>query len=514
MKRLLPLLLCGLAVSLSHAAELKTPGDRMFAEYFKIETKRLADSCLAEIETLDDWNAKKDLYRKQLHEMLGLDPLPERTPLQATVTGTVQHDEFEVRNLHFQSSPGLYVTGNLYVPKNLTAPAPTILYVCGHGRVKIDGIDYGNKTHYQHHGAWFARNGYVCLVIDTIQLGELEGIHHGTYRHGMWWWNSRGYSPAGVEAWNCIRALDYLTSLNVVDKNRLGVTGRSGGGAYSWWIATLDERIKVAAPVAGITDLQNHVVDGVVEGHCDCMYHVNTYGWDFAQVAALVAPRPLLILNTDDDGIFPLDGVNRLLTKVRRIYELHGKKNNLGLVITPGGHGDSQELRVPAFNWFNKHLKGKSVLIDKPATKLFQPKQLKVFGNAPKDERTTTIHDTFSRIATDDVKAKRPEIMADLRSKTFGGWPKRGGKLQLVKVSDTERDGVRLASYDFDSQPGIRLRMHVAHKADLAKGAPVHLQVLNDNQVEDIASQLEFVAEHPGVYVALSPRGIGPTRLT
>ena len=514
MKRLLPLLLCGLAVSLGHAAELKTPGDRMFAEYFKIETKRLADSCLAEIETLDDWNAKKDLYRKQLHEMLGLDPLPERTPLQATVTGTVQHDEFEVRNLHFQSSPGLYVTGNLYVPKNLTAPAPTILYVCGHGRVKIDGIDYGNKTYYQHHGAWFARNGYVCLAIDTIQLGELSGIHHGTYRHGMWWWNSRGYTPAGVEAWNCIRALDYLTSLDVVDKNRLGVTGRSGGGAYSWWIATLDERIKVAAPVAGITDLQNHVVDGVVEGHCDCMYHVNTYGWDFAQVAALVAPRPLLILNTDDDGIFPLDGVNRLFTKVRRIYELHGKKSSLGLVITPGGHGDSQELRVPAFNWFNKHLKGKSVLIDKPATKLFQPQQLKVFGNAPKDERTTTIHDTFSRIATDDTKAKRPEIMADLRSKTFGGWPKRGGRLQLAKVSDTVRDGVRLAAYDFDSQPGIRLRMHVAHKADLAKGASVHLQVLNDNQVEDIAGQLEFVAEHPGVYVALSPRGIGPTRLT
>ena len=104
--------------------------------------------------------------------------------------------------------------------------------------------------------------------------------------------------------------------------------------------------------------------------------------------------------------------------------------------------------------------------------------------------------------------------MSDLRSKTFAGWPKRVGKLQLVKVSDIEREGVRLAAYDFDSQPGIRLRMHVFHKADLAKGAPVHLQVLNDNQVEDIASQLKFVAKHPGVYVAISPRGIGPTRLT
>ncbi|MCH2593941.1 MAG: prolyl oligopeptidase family serine peptidase [Pedosphaera sp.] len=514
MKQLLPLLILGLQASLGQAAELKTPGDMMFANYFKIETKRLADDCLTEIQSLEDWNAKKQVYLKQLHEMLGLDPMPERTPLKATVTGTVKHDEFEVRNLHFQSSPGLYVTGNLYVPNNLNKPAPTILYVCGHGRVRIDGIDYGNKTHYQHHGAWFARNGYVCLAIDTIQLGELSGIHHGTYRHGMWWWNSRGYTPAGVEAWNCIRALDYLESLDFVDKNRLGVTGRSGGGAYSWWIATLDKRIKVAAPVAGITDLKNHVVDGVVEGHCDCMYHINTYGWDFAQIAALVAPRPLLILNTDNDGIFPLDGVNRLFTKVRRIYELHGKKSNLGLVITPGGHGDSQELRVPAFNWFNKHLKGKSVLIDKPAIKLFKPQQLKVFNNAPKNERTTKIHESFTLIATDEPEANDPEIISNLRRKTFDGWPEEECELNIKKASDTERDGVRMAAYDFDSQAGIRLRMHVVHKVGLAKGATVHMQVLNTSQAEDMAGQLEFGAGHPGVYITLSPRGIGLTKLT
>ena len=548
MKRLLPLLLCSLAVSLGHAAELKTPGDRMFAEYFKIETKRLADSCLAEIETLDDWNAKKDLYRKQLHEMLGLDPLPERTPLKATVTGAVKHDEFEVRNLHFQSSPGLYVTGNLYVPNNLTAPAPTILYVCGHGRVRIDGVDYGNKTHYQHHGAWFARNGYVCLTIDTIQLGELEGIHHGTYRHGMWWWNSRSYTPAGVEAWNCIRALDYLESLDFVDKERFGVTGRSGGGAYSWWIASIDERIKVAAPVAGITDLQNHVVDGVVEGHCDCMYHVNTYGWDFARVAALVAPRPLLILNTDDDAIFPLDGVNRLFTKVRRIYKLHTKKSNLGLVITPGGHGDSQELRVPAFNWFNKHLRAESTLIDKPATKLFTPQQLKVFSELPNEERTTKIHDSFPRITNENSKLERG-VIRTLRQKTFGGWPRRAGSLRLEKAWDTEHDGVRFAAYDFNSQVSIRLRMYVAHKTGLAKPEAVHLEVLNEAAWEQylkmgrpafakqwaeelqlagidadapvpaklseiLAKQMKYVREHPEVYVTFMPRGTGLTKLT
>ena len=171
---------------------MKTPGDRMFARY-ENETKRLAKADLAEIRTLGDWNEKENEYLRQLREMLGLDPLPDRTPLQVKITGTVQHNEFEVRKLHYQSSPGLR-TGNLYVPKKLTAPAPAILF-CGHGRVQIDGVNYGNKTHYQHHGVCSARNGYVCLTIDTIQLGELEGIHHGTYRHRMWWWNSRGYTP-------------------------------------------------------------------------------------------------------------------------------------------------------------------------------------------------------------------------------------------------------------------------------------------------------------------------------
>jgi dienelactone hydrolase len=314
----------------------------MLAEYFRAETARLREQCLVDVKTLDDWKAKREIYRRQLFEMFGLEPLPEKTDLKAVITGKVEHDEFVVEKIHFQSRPHLYVTANLYVPKNIDEPAPAILYVCGHGGVKKDGISYGNKVRYQHHGAWFARHGYVCLVFDTIQLGEIEGIHHGTYRYKMWWWNCRGYTPAGVEAWNCIRALDYLATRKEVDMDRVGVTGRSGGGAYSWWISAIDDRIKAAVPVAGITDLQNHVVDGCVEGHCDCMYIMNTYRWDYPLVAALMAPRALLISNTDKDTIFPLDGVTRVHEKVRNIYKLFGAEKNLGLHITEGPHKDTQ----------------------------------------------------------------------------------------------------------------------------------------------------------------------------
>src|SRR5688500_13061229 len=271
-----------------------TRADAALAEYFRAETRRIERECLNDIKSPEDWAAKKDALRKQLFEMLSLDPLPDKTDLKATITGSVDHSSFRVENVHFQSRPGLYVTGNLYLPKGTDKPAPAVLYVCGHSLVKKGDVSYGNKTAYQHHAAWFASHGYVCLVIDTLQLGEIEGIHHGTHRERMWWWNSRGYTPAGVEAWNCIRALDYFQSRKEVDPNRIGVTGRSGGGAYSWWAVALDDRVKCAVPVAGITDLRNHVVDGAVEGHCDCMFFVNTHRWDYATVAALAAPRPLL----------------------------------------------------------------------------------------------------------------------------------------------------------------------------------------------------------------------------
>jgi cephalosporin-C deacetylase-like acetyl esterase len=521
--------------------------NRMIAEYFRTETAALADKCLKDINTLEDWKAKRPIYRKQLLEMLALDPMPPKTDLKAKITGTVQHDEFTVENIHFQSMPGMYVTGNLYIPKNLDKPAPTILYVCGHGPVKIDGVSYGNKVSYQHHGAWFARHGYVCLAIDTVQMGEIEGIHHGTYRYDMWWWNSRGYSSAGIEAFNCIRALDYLQMRKEVDPDRIGVTGRSGGGAYSWWIAAIDDRIKVAVPVAGITDLENHVVDGCVEGHCDCMYFVNTWQWDYPLVAALVAPRPLLISNTDKDKIFPLDGVVRIHSKVRDIYRLYDADKNLGLHITEGPHKDTQELRTHAFVWFNRFLKGETPPIDKPAEKFFEPQQLKVFETLPDDSINAKIQETFAKKApppqipesAEAWQAQTAQWMTDLKQKSFRGWPDEEDipPLSPKKGFAHEHDGIVLAGYDFDSQENIRLRMYVAHKAGLKKPDGVTLRIMDQQQAEEFyqtfgpAFAPEFkgveqtpsarkalvlikkklkIQNHAIVYVA--PRGIGPTQ--
>lgn len=444
-------------------AENASSVDQLWKNYFARETKQLSDRCLADIQSKTDWEKRAPEYRRELREMLGLDPWPERTPLKPVITGTIDHGDFKVEKLYFQSMPGLYVTANLYLPETITNRLPAILYVCGHGPSKTNGVSYGNKVSYQHHGAWFARQGYACLLIDTIQLGEIEGIHHGTYREGLWWWNSRGYTPAGVETWNSIRAIDYLQSRPEVDPERIGMTGRSGGGAYTWWTAAIDERVKVAAPVAGITDLHNHVVDGTVEGHCDCMFMVNTYRWDYPQVAALVAPRPLMIGNTDRDTIFPLDGVERVHRQVARIYKLLNAETNLTLLITEGPHHDSQELRVPVMHWFNRYLKGEDPLIRIAADKFFEPEQLKVFDTLPADQIVTTIHETFvpkappPTLPTDRAdwdrmtKAWREQLM----EKVFAGWPPVSTAAVVTKIADKETQSAHVRVLQLATQPGM-----------------------------------------------------------
>ena len=477
-------------------------GDRWHATYLRQRVEAIEDACLKGIDTREKWEARRKDDREALFEMLGLSPRPDKTDLKATVTGKAEREKFTVEKVHFQSRPQLYVTGNLYLPKNLDQPAPAILYVCGHGAVKKDGVSYGNKVTYQHHGAWFAEHGYVCFIIDSLQLGEIEGIHHGTHRYDMWWWNALGYTPAGVEAWNCIRALDYLETRPEVDRERMGATGRSGGGAYSWWIAALDERIKAAAPVAGITDLRNHVIDGVVEGHCDCMYISNSHYWDYANVAALVAPRPLLIANTDSDSIFPLDGVLRVFEKTRNIYKLYGAANKLGLQISPGPHKDTQELQMAAFKFFDKHLRGEERTIERAATKQLSPEELKVFDQLPADQRNTTIHETFTQRFAPSAppntqrgwNALRSNLHQTLRTEVFSYWPQQATATNAPpRVAFTQtHDGVRLTGYEFNIHDALTLPLfHIEFVSrQPGESANVELSVVDQSQWQNLLAAI------------------------
>lgn len=112
--------------------------------------------------------------------------------------------------------PRLVIPANLYVPKGLKGPAPGVLYVCGHAR--------NQKVHYQAHPRRWAELGFVCLLVETIktvELAEATGTHHGPYREGWFHWYSRGFTSAGIELLNGIRALDLLAARPEVNPTQL-----------------------------------------------------------------------------------------------------------------------------------------------------------------------------------------------------------------------------------------------------------------------------------------------------
>ena len=501
--------------------------------YFEQQVTAIEGQLEREIKTKEDWLSKKDEYRRQLREMLGLDPLPPRTNLKATKTGQFEHEGVIVENLNYQSMPGLYVTANLYRPKVVDKPLPTILYVCGHAVKDKNGVRYGNKAGYEHHGMWYAKHGFVCMVIDTVQLGEIVGEHHGTYDKDRFWWFSRGYTPAGVEAWAGMRALDYLETRPEVDKARFGVTGRSGGGAYSWWIAALDERIACAAPTAGITTLRNHVVDGCVEGHCDCMFMVNTYRWDYDKVAALVAPRPLCIVNTDKDTIFPIDGVFKIYQSTRRIYKLLDAEKNIGLQIAEGPHADTQPLNTGEFHWMTRFLQGADLMstLDAPAVKGgIEMEKLRVFpvntgtlaANTkptpdqlgwPADQRNTTIDESFVGKAENSLPdssanwtGNRENLLAVLKTKVFMGWDKEPGKglsqEKMEPIKTAEKDGVQTSLLTIPEGSAAQT-MIITCRAGM-KPADLELIVLN---VLDEQGWQELANTYAHKFPALFPPG-------
>lgn len=517
-----------LFVTLASGAEQPTPQQNALNGYFERQVKSMEGRLEREIRSKEDWLAHQAEYRRELAEMLGLDPMPPRTDLKPVKTGEFEHEGILVENLQYQSMPGLYVTANLYRPKTVEKPLPTILYVCGHALKEKDGISYGNKAGYEHHGVWYAKHGFVCLIIDTVQLGEIRGEHHGTYDHGRYWWWARGYTPAGVEAWAGIRGLDYLETRPEVDQKRFGVTGRSGGGAYSWWIAALDQRIACAAPTAGITTLRNYVVDGCVAGHCDCMFMVNTYRWDYAQVAALVAPRPLCILNTDKDNIFPLNGVVNIYNSTRRIYKLLDAEKNIGLQIAEGPHQDSQPLNTGEFHWMSRFLQGATPMstLDAPAVHSIAMEKLRVFTEVPKDERNTKIDESFVAQAppakipahAEEWVQQRDGWMKALREKCFAGWGSaqaepptnalaETGSLHHVTLESREGITCRTLSYyphEVDSADPTRPDMFLACREDLTPDQ-LELVVLN---VLDQRGWQEFAAAYATKFPQLFPAGL------
>jgi dienelactone hydrolase len=503
------------------------PGDAMIQGYLAAQADAMHASFDADLQSLEDWQNKLPRYRREYMHMLGLWPVPEKTPLHATVTGSLNGEGYAVDMIHFQSRPGLYVTGNLYRPAR--APSgerlPAVLYVCGHS---YQGRS-GNKTAYQSHGIWFARHGYVCLVIDSLQLGEIAALHHGTYRENRWSWHSRGYTPAGVECWNGVRAIDYLTSRPDVDPTRLAVTGISGGGAATFWIAAADERARVAVPVSGMADLPSYINNRVINGHCDCMFLYNTFRWPWTRIASLIAPRSQLFVNSDEDPIFPMDANERVINRLERVYSLYGRSDHVDAVVSIGGHAYRQDIRQAAYRFINLNLKndartvrdGEEDLITGERDNQVYPiaiDRLRVFPkdeDIPSDELNTTIDEHFVPLAEvavpepGDFGSWKSSLLNELRRVTFGSFPDR---IPPARARDERQaDGAQR----LETEPGIEIPLRAIKPIlDPGQVKRVLLGISHGSDKDSLRILLEQHARDGDARFVCEPRGVGATRWT
>jgi dienelactone hydrolase len=439
------------------------------------EARQISSGSLAVPLPPAAWKESLAQRRAMWHEMLGLSPMPERTPLAATVTGVLERGDYVVEKVHFQSLQGAYVIGNIYRPAKPSGRLPAVLYLCGHTKGKVN-------PPYQANPRWFGQHGYVALVLDPIQLGESQGIHHGTYREGRWDWPSRGYTPAGTEVWNAMRALDYLETRPDVDKDRMGVTGLSGGGVISWCLGAADERVKVVVPVCQSGSIEHVAVDRATDSHCDCAFWINYYRWCWADVGSLIAPRAMLIASGSEDVLWRPYGYRDVAHRIRHQYAALGAAEQFDLVEDLTPHGYTPKLRQAIFTWFNKHLKGDPTPIQDDVTDFVEPEEnLLVFGGKlPKDDRMREIDTLLVKRAEPPAIANEADWHAyqeaqirRLRELTFRNIPRDlDPRVRDCRADGAENNGKTFATCVFDTHDGLTLGVKTTRPGDAAWQVP------------------------------------------
>ncbi|MBN2289871.1 MAG: acetylxylan esterase, partial [Candidatus Glassbacteria bacterium] len=417
---------------------------------------RLQQQAWERIGSADRLDAERECLLKEFRFMIGLDPLPPRTPLQATVVRTIELEDYTVEVLHYQSLPGFYVTANLYLPKKGEGPFPAVIWGPGHGK----GV-YGTKTSRQPHAALWARNGYLCLVIDPIQAAEVYGIHHGLSGYDLHDWYCRGYTPMGIEVWNAMRGVDYLLTRPEVDGSRLTITGVSGGGHLSWMAGAADPRLSVVQPAAGTADVATHIRRNLQNMHCDCAYFVNTYRHDWFTLAALICPRPLLMHNSIEDAYYPPEGYTAVLEKAREIYGWYDTADRVDMCEVPGPHGYYPAQREKAVDFSNLWLLGrKTEAREQPVEKIPEEKLGALGGlyaGHPENinDRIQDLLIPTARLEPfrdrNEWERKRAGIMEKLRGVVFRNLPQ--------EIHPVVKDEGGHGSLILETEPGIEVGM-------------------------------------------------------
>ena len=305
---------------------------------------------LAAYSTLEEWEARAAHIRKHILVVLGLYPLPEKSPLKPRVFRRVERRGYSVEKVYFESLPGFLVCGNLYRPTD-GGPHPGVACPHGHcrrGRLENDDTAFGSIP-----GRCInlARQGHVVFSYDMAGYNDSSQIEHrkyGGHVEDLW-----GIGVMGLQLWNSIRVIDFLQSLPDVDPDGIGCTGASGGGTQTFMLAAVDDRVKVAAPV--------NMISAHMQGGCNCENQAHLrLDINNVEIAATMAPRPLFLVSASGDWTCNTPELE--YPAIRDIYSLYNAADRVATAQVDAGHNYNRESREYVYRWFGRWLLG----VDEP----------------------------------------------------------------------------------------------------------------------------------------------------
>lgn len=289
----------------------------------------------------------KEQMRKKLAELLGDEP--QKVAPLLRITARKKTIQFEETRFIFTSEKNVDVPCVLRIPRMGRKNYPLMVCLQGHspgmhlslGEVKTAEDRKWVTT--RDYACQVVPMGFAALCIEQRCFGQRKDMRK---REAAFAWQTCSHASAlslilgrtvlGGRVWDVSRALDVVAKFKEIDMDRISCVGDSGGGTVTWYAACMDERIKMAIPACSFSSFKRSI--GRLD-HCIDNYLPGLLKWmDMADMAVMLAPRPLVIVAGKKDPIFPVDSVVKEFEKVKRIYAMTGAKDKCKLVIGNEGH--------------------------------------------------------------------------------------------------------------------------------------------------------------------------------
>ena len=449
-------------------------------------------------------------------------PFPTKTALKAEITGQISLKHCDIEKIIFQSRPGFYVTGNLYLPKKLKKKNPAVLGLCGHS------LQGKSDPGYQAFCQALAQKGFVVFIIDPIaqrerrQFFPRDGGKRPQLTHAH---NLMGNQMVLTDdffgtwrVWDAMRALDYLLSRDEVDKNHVGVTGNSGGGTLTSFLSALDSRITMAAPGCYICSIGANTENETPTDAEQNPPGLLKAGLDHVDLLLTYAPRPTLILGQYHD-FFSSRYTLKAAEEMKRLYSLLGKKNNAEVFIGPRNHGFHIENRQAMVAFFMKHagIKGdatKEIIIELPSEELNVTKsgilRMKDAKRAFEytAEKSVTLAQNRKKLTLPELQKKAVEILQI---------PKMTGNphyrvLQSYRIADKSLN--KSSEFSVETEPGIQTILAVYGNSKSYIHPPtgkINVYVGDLSSQDDVVNipEIRKLTKGKIPLVTIDPRGIG-----